>query len=191
VGLNPVDGLAEATTVVDGVIAGVHDDQWEQPTPCPDWNVRELVLHIVAGNYLFARALHGELPEPVPTVNTDALLAFRSSASAVVAAFGEPGALERMVTVPFGTVPGIVALHLRVTELLVHGWDVAQATSQHPDFPEDLAEQELAFSRDKLGDIPPGRRPFAPPQPVDAKAPAIDRLVACLGRDVTAEAKPL
>jgi uncharacterized protein (TIGR03086 family) len=94
--------------------------------------------------------------------------------------------LERSVTVPFGTIPGIVALHLRMTELLVHGWDLARATGQRPAFPDDLAEQELAFTRSKLTDIPPDRSPFGPPQPVADDAAAIDRLAACLGRNVTA-----
>jgi uncharacterized protein (TIGR03086 family) len=91
---------------------------------------------------------------------------------------------ERMVTVPAGTVPGAVALHLRLTELLVHGWDLARATGQPTTgLPEDLAEQELAFSQVQLGRIPPDRSPFAPPQPADDAAPAVDRLAALLGRD--------
>jgi uncharacterized protein (TIGR03086 family) len=93
-----------------------------------------------------------------------------------------------VVSVRFGTVPGAVALHLRITELLVHGWDLAWATGQAVAFPEDAAEQELAFSRQALKDIPPGRRPFAPPEPVAGDAPAIDRLAACLGRQVTGPA---
>ena len=36
------------------------------------------------------------------------------SAAALVAAFGSPGVLERVITVPFGAVPGVVALHLRM-----------------------------------------------------------------------------
>ena len=83
---------------------------------------------------------------------------------------------------PFGTVPGAVALHLRLTEVLVHGWDLAQATGQVAAFPQDLAEQELAFTRDALGALPPGRSPFAPPTPAPDTAPALDRLAACLGR---------
>jgi hypothetical protein len=55
---------------------------------------------------------------------------------------------------------------------------------------DDLAEAEVAFSLGKLGDIPPGRTPFALPQAVDPDAPAIDRLAACLGRDVGAHAGP-
>ena len=106
----------------------------------------------------------------------------------MLGAFREPGALDRIVTVPFGTVPGMVALHLRITEFLVHGWDLARATGQPVIAPDDLAAQELAFSRSMLAKIPPDRRPFAPPQPVAGLAPAIDQLAACLGRDVTPRA---
>jgi len=102
----------------------------------------------------------------------------------LVEAFALPGALRQMVTVPFSTVAGIVALHLRMTEALVHGWDLARAAGQSVGFPADLAEQELAFSRDKLSDVAPGRSPFAPAEPVADDAQTIDRLAALLGRSV-------
>jgi uncharacterized protein (TIGR03086 family) len=181
--------LSRALDFTDQLIAAVHDEQWAGPTPCAGWSVRDLVAHVVAGNSLFAGALRGGQPPAAPqgTVMPDAglLNAYRDSAAELLGAFREPGALDAMVTVPFGTVPGVVALHLRITELLVHGWDLARATGQSAAVPDDLAEQELAFSRSKLADIPPGRRPFGPPQPAAALAPAIDQLAALLGRDVT------
>jgi uncharacterized protein (TIGR03086 family) len=103
----------------------------------------------------------------------------------VLTAFRRPGVLDEQFVVPFGPVPGIVAAHLRIVEMLVHGWDLARATGQSTDFPDDIVEQELAFSRAKLGEIPPGRTPFAPGQPVAQDAAPIDRLAACLGRTVT------
>jgi hypothetical protein len=51
-------------------------------------------------------------------------------------------------------------------------------------FPEDVAEQELQFSRGAISQIPPGRTPFGPSQPVPEDAPAIDRLAGLLGRQV-------
>lgn len=185
--LRPADQLPTALDVTGRLIASVTSTQWDAPTPCPDWTVRDLVGHLVTGNFQFASAVGGQSPYVVADSrpdDDDLLPAWRDSASALVGAFGQPGALDRIVTVPFGTVPGIIALHLRITEVLVHGWDVARATGQAAAFPEDLAEQELAFSRGKLADIPPDRRPFAPPQPVRDDAPAIDRLAACLGRRV-------
>lgn len=99
-------------------------------------------------------------------------------------AFCQPGVLQRVFPSPVGKVPGIVLVHLRITELLVHGWDLAHATAQPVRLPDDLAEQELQFTRGKLADVSAERSPFAPPQPVSDDAPAIDKLAACLGRPV-------
>ena len=182
-----VSQLAEVLDAAGQLIATVPAARWADPTPCPGWTVRDLVGHVVAGNALFSRAFGGPDPDSAAadSPDPDLLAAYRSSAAALLEAVGQPGALDQIVTVPFGTVPGIVALHLRITEVLVHGWDLARATGQLVAFSEDVAEQELAFSRAKLSNIPPGRSPFAPPQPVADDAPAIDRLAACLGRDVS------
>jgi uncharacterized protein (TIGR03086 family) len=184
-----VEQLSQAVDFADQLIGAVRDDQWAGPTPCAGWSVRDLVTHVVAGNSMFASALRGGQPPAAPrgTAIPDGglLNAFRDSAAELLGAFREPGALDAIITVPFGTVPGAVALHLRITELLVHGWDLARATGQPATVPGGLAEQELAFSRSKLADIPPDRRPFGPPQPEAALAPAIDQLAALLGRDVT------
>jgi uncharacterized protein (TIGR03086 family) len=186
----PVDQLSFALDVTDPLIAAVRGDQWDGPTPCSGWCVRDLVSHLVTGNTLFASAVGGQPPPPPRDTRPDAdlLRAYRASGAALLDAFRRPGALDTVVAVPFGSVPGIVALHLRMTEVLVHGWDLARATGQPATFPEDLAAQELAFTEPMLAQIPPDRHPFAPPRPVARDAPAIDRLAACLGRDVTRQA---
>jgi uncharacterized protein (TIGR03086 family) len=187
VGQLEISQLAEALDATGQLIATVRGARWADPTPCPGWTVRYLVSHLVTGNARFAGSFGSQYQPPSEqdlAAGTDLLPAYRDSAAALLEALGQPGALDKVVTVPFGTIPGIVALHLRITEVLVHGWDLASATGQLVAFSEDVAEQELAFSRDKLSAIPPGRRPFAAPQPVADNAPAIDRLAACLGRTV-------
>jgi uncharacterized protein (TIGR03086 family) len=181
----PINDLRQLLDVVQTAVAAVREDQWTAPTPCSEWNVRDLVNHIVRGNRLFALAVRGEPPpEPGDALGADPMAAYRAAASELLEAFGQPEAMQRMISVPFGTVPGAIALHLRNTELLVHGWDLARATGQTVDFPERLVEHELQFSRAAIDQIPPGRTPFAPPQPVAEDAPAIDRLAGLLGRQV-------
>jgi uncharacterized protein (TIGR03086 family) len=182
-----VDQLARAIADTATVVEGVREDQWGKPTPCSQWSVREVVRHVVAGHEIFARAIDGR---PSSTSGTEAVpdgqwpTAYRHSAELLLEAFGSPGALERPITIPFGTVPGSVALHLRLVEALVHGWDIARATGQAGPHDQRLAAQELAWARPWLARVPTGRSPFAPPLPVAEDAPALDRLVACLGRDV-------
>lgn len=184
----PTAQLAALLDVTAQLAGGVRAGQWSDPTPCSEWCVSDLLRHLVTGNNLFTAALGGQPPagrgDHQP--GSELVQAYRDSASALLDAFRQPGVLEKVVTVPFGQVPGIVALHLRLTELLAHGWDLARATGQPAAFPQDVAAQEIAFCQGTLSKVPPGRTPFAPPRPAAPGAPAIDRLAALLGRDVTA-----
>jgi uncharacterized protein (TIGR03086 family) len=188
----PVGQLSLALDLTGELVSGVGADQWADPTPCDEWAVADLVTHMVAGNYVFASVLHGtplaEARSAAAAVQPGDDLAerYRDAAAQLVAALGQPGVLEQMFTIPVGTLPGVGAVHIRLVEMLVHGWDLAQATGQATAFPESLVEPELAFTRVQLDALPPERRPFGPPQPVADGAPAIVRLVACLGRSVTA-----
>jgi uncharacterized protein (TIGR03086 family) len=184
-----LDQLTRAFDATERLVAGVRGDQWTEQTGCPGWSVRDLLGHVVAGQFAFAAILTRENPpdNTAEPLGADPTAAYRDSGEALRTAFSRPGVLDEVFTVPAGTVPGVVALHLRLTELLVHGWDLARATGQSTTgLPADLAEQERAFSRVQIEKLPPDRRPFAPPQPVADDAPAIDRLAALLGRPVTA-----
>lgn len=101
------------------------------------------------------------------------------------AAFDQPGVLERTYHGPLGAATGAERLHVRIYDLLAHGWDLAQATGQTVELPGDLAEQALTFVQIQLSTQPRSGR-FGPAQPVSDDAPAIDRLVAFLGRPVNA-----
>jgi uncharacterized protein (TIGR03086 family) len=142
--------------------------------------------HLVPGHRRFAAALTGGTP---PAADADLLggdpgSAYASSAEAMVAAFRADGALDRPVSIPAGTLPGFVACELRVVEALVHGWDLARATGLPLEFPADMVEESIDFSRAQLGRVPADRTPFGPSQPVADDAPPLDRLAALLGRAV-------
>ncbi|MGN6130192.1 MAG: TIGR03086 family metal-binding protein [Nocardioidaceae bacterium] len=174
-----LEDLAESLDDCGRLVEAVAPCQWDAPTPCADWDVTGLVTHLIDGHRAFAAAL-GAAPSEAPEV--DLADAYRTTGEAMLTAFRGTGALGRPVTVGIGTVPGAVALQLRVVEALVHGWDLAQATGQEPRFRDDLAERALRFTEGALPAIPTGHRPFGPPQQVSAEAPALDRLVGLLGR---------
>lgn len=185
----PLGQLAQAIDATRQVINAIAPGQWQDPSPCSEWTVAQVAGHLVEGNFRFAILADGHPRPPLAElIATDDELpaAYGDSGVALLEAFGQPGALDRIVTVPLGQLPGIAALRMRVVEILVHGWDLAVATGQRPEFPADLAEAGLAFTLAKLSDIPAGQQPFAPAHQVAADAPAIDRLAACLGRDVGA-----
>ncbi|WP_161952514.1 TIGR03086 family metal-binding protein [Actinoplanes sp. TFC3] len=165
-----VDQLAEVVDRVGKLISSVQPGQWGDPTPCPEWDVQALVRHLVLGNVMDTSGL---LTRP-PTYR-ELLAGFDETAAGLVEAFGQPGILDRILEVPFGRVDGLMALHLRLTELIVHGWDLARATGQQADFPEDVVTQELGFTARALAAIP---EPVGTPQ----SAPPLDQLVSSLGR---------
>jgi uncharacterized protein (TIGR03083 family) len=89
----PVDQLSAALNATGQLIAAVAGEQWAHPTPCPKWNVRDLVTHVITGNYVFAGILHGALPAAAQnTFRADnALLsAYHDSAGLLLTAFGSP-----------------------------------------------------------------------------------------------------
>lgn len=167
--------------------------QWDAPTGCPDWTVRELVNHLVTGNLSFAALLTEQAPpdRTADHLGTDPERAYRQAADELTAAFVRPGVLERVYQAPPGAMPGLALARLRITEALVHGWDLARATGQPTAaLPAALAETELGLVTAQLAGVPRTGHPFGPSQPVAEDAPAIDRLVAYLGRPVRSQPAP-
>ncbi|QYG95174.1 TIGR03086 family protein [Iamia sp. SCSIO 61187] len=173
--------LAAALAVPIAVIDAVADDQWTDATPCPGWDVAAVVTHLRDGTWWFSGTLGG--PPPTGTADARPATVLREASDALLAGFSRPGALDAVIPIPLGEVPGIVALHLRATEALVHGWDVAVATGQDLVVDDAVAGEALGFSVAALEMLPPERSPFAPPRPVTDDAPPLTRLVALLGRD--------
>ncbi|MFE2943501.1 TIGR03086 family metal-binding protein [Streptomyces sp. NPDC059255] len=185
----PVTAFTEVVDTVAYLVEHVEEQRWSAPTPCTDWTVRQLVDHLVAGQQTFADVMGAEAPLPALDADTapeELRRTFRTSAATLVAAFEAPGALERAVRAPVGEVPGAVALHLQTIEHLVHGWDLARAIGQKALFDDATVERETEFARGLLAQLPSGPgAPFAPSRTAPEDAPALDRLAALLGRDIT------
>jgi uncharacterized protein (TIGR03086 family) len=181
-----LDALNRAISGTDRLIVGIDVRQWSALTPCTEWDVRALVTHVTSGMLTFAALVRGD-PRPdhaADHLTDDPVAAYRSAATTMRAAFAAPGALDRTYPSPIGPAPGSVLVPLRITELLVHGWDLAQATGQQSDVPADLAEGELALWRAQFRHGLPAGLPFAAAQTATTQAPAIDQLAAFLGRSV-------
>jgi uncharacterized protein (TIGR03086 family) len=168
-------------------VAGIRPGQWQAPTPCTELDARGVLNHLVSGNLLFAALVRGEpLPDrSADHLDGDPLEAFQLAARELREAFAGPGVLESVYTAPFGTGPGAVLLHVRIVELLAHGWDLARATGQPADFPDDVAERTLGATQRQLTSRPEGPgAPFSAEVAVPEDAAAIDRLAGFLGRPV-------
>jgi uncharacterized protein (TIGR03086 family) len=129
-----------------GYVAGVGDDQWRQPTPCEDWDVRELVNHIVSGNFWAGELARGKTIEEVgdrfdgDVLGDDPTAAYDESARAASEAFRAPGAMDAACAVSYGPVMGEVYAGHRLIDVFIHGWDVAKATGQDTTLDPELVE---------------------------------------------------
>jgi len=180
----PLADLDAAIASVERIVARIRADQWELPTPCDGVDVRAMVNHLVSGNLAFVTLVTGTEPPVLDAdhLGDDPFFAFRASADLLAAALRTPGVEARTYALPFGQVQGSALAGLRITECLGHGWDLARATGQPPDFPDHVAARGLAGARNQLRSRSPG--PFAPEKPVSDGAPVIDQLAAFLGRTV-------
>jgi len=135
-----------ALDVTRGFVAGVAADQWALPTPCADWNVREVVNHIVTGNFWAAELATGKTIDEVgnrldgDVLGDDPLAAYDASAAVASKAFRAPGAMAAPCAVSYGPVPGEVYAGHRFLDVLIHGWDVATATDQDSVLDPELVE---------------------------------------------------
>jgi len=179
---------ARALQQTGEIIAGVRADQLELATPCDKYDVRALLNHVIGATWVFAKVGAGERAqrqEPPPDViGDDPVAAYAAARQAAAAAFAQPGALERVWSMPFADVPGAVAQNIHCLELTAHAWDLGKATGQLERLDPELGEVVLGLSRhiispdirNEQGD------PFAAEVPVDGDAPVYDRLAGFLGR---------
>lgn len=178
----------QAVASARAVLVGVQPDQMSAPTPCASWDVKELVNHIVGGQHFFVAGMQGKPPTGADDdyASGDYVAAFDDVSGQAVAAFGEDGALERTVTLPFGDMPGMAVMGLATTDTFTHAWDLAKATGQDTDLEPELAAALLEQSRTNIQDAfrGPEGAPFGPEQQAPEGASNADRLAAFLGRQI-------
>jgi uncharacterized protein (TIGR03086 family) len=147
--------------------------------------VRALVNHMVGWIQVFDAGCNGRHFEGDASTyecGSDPAGEFRQAADGLVAGWQKYG-LDRQVRVTSGESPGPMVFNMTVMEYLTHGWDLATATGQPIPFRDQEAADVLARAEVTL---PPEYRgdgmPFGNIVPVGEDAPAVDRLVAFLGR---------
>ncbi len=199
---DPRARFAKAVMTAGSAIRAVRPEQLDDPTPCEEFAVRQLLGHLVGVLGRVAAIGREEDPFSAPDVVQDVAddawpEAWTTTAHAVQAAWTDDAALTRIVRLPWSELPGGETLDGYLNEITVHTWDLATATGQQPTWdPEVLdaafrairqilpSENRAALFEAAMKHVPADRRvvPFAEAVEVPADAPLIDRLVAWNGR---------
>lgn len=181
-------GMCQRTIDAAGeMIASVRAGELAKPTPCSAWQVRALINHMTAGNYVFAEALAGtkpKLPDDMPDLlGDDPGAAYAEAASALMDGWRALGALERTLPLPFADIPASVGINIYLMDQLIHTWDLARALGSEYLMDADLAEVALETVKQTLRPEfrGPGG-PFGPEIACATDAPVQERLLAFTGR---------
>jgi uncharacterized protein (TIGR03086 family) len=184
------DLIHTVCAATEPVIGAIGPEQHALSTPCTDWNIGQLLNHVIGALHLGAALLSDTAPMvavgpgQVPAddlVGDDALAAYRAGVAALESAATHDAIASAHVT-PMGELPGAALAGFVTLDVLVHGWDLATATGQPARLDPELAETMLAFATQAM---PEGQRGplMADPVAVGSDADATDRLVAFTGRN--------
>ena len=181
--MQTVADLEQACANTERLIRGTTPDQWANPTPCTQWDLRTVANHATWVLQMMAASTHGAPPPHDPAsdvLGADAGASFAAASAAALAGFKERGT-EGTIRIPVGELPVETALSIAVVDCFVHGWDIAQATKQDARLDPELSVQLLEW----VPAILPGvrdRGAFGPEIAVAGNAAAPARLLALLGR---------
>ena len=162
---------------------------WTDPTPCPDWDLRALVNHIVYEDLWTIPLMDGATVEEVgdrfdgDVLGADPLLSARAAAEAATMAAASGVVAGRTVHLSFGDTPAEEYAYQLAADHIIHGWDLAAATggdrSIDPELVDALASwfpgvQDLYRASGATGE--------PPADPASADDPQA-RLLLAFGRD--------
>jgi uncharacterized protein (TIGR03086 family) len=186
--VDPRPLFARSLDQAEHQVAAVRPAQMTHRTPCAAYDVRALLGHVVAVLHKIARVGGGadvrDAPDVIEGIDDDGWAgAFTRARGEVERVWADDGTLDRMVTLPWATLPGRAVLDAYTHEFTAHSWDLAHATGRLAPLDPDLAARALAaFPEFAPPEERSGQGPFGPVVPVPADADVYTRLAAYLGR---------
>jgi uncharacterized protein (TIGR03086 family) len=135
----------EALELFGRRVHAIREDQWDAPTPCAAWSVRDLVGHLVSEQaWVPALVRDGATVDSVgdslegDLLGPDPVAAWDTVAGTSRAVFAEPGALDRTVHLSFADMQAADYCAQLVTDLTVHTWDLSRAIGADEQLPGEL-----------------------------------------------------
>jgi uncharacterized protein (TIGR03086 family) len=186
--MTDVSGLFQRAS--DGFARHVHSisgEQWHDPTPCTDWDVRMLVNHVAVEQLWVPPLVDGSGVGDVgdrfdgDQLGEDPVATWDAAVAASQSAFGAPGALETTVSLSGGAKATSEYCWEMTTDALIHSWDLARGIGGDETLDAELID--LVYERT----LPVAEQLhetglFAPPVRVPSNAKPQTRLLALFGR---------
>lgn len=158
------------------IVRQVRQEQFSLPTPCADWDVKQLIAHLEWACDLFVALADKQAMPPQTDYRGD----FPERVERTLTAWSRPEAWEG-VSPGLGLPQPIVAT-MCLGDLVTHGWDLARATGQPYDVEPEAARRVREFS-EGMGPMAQEQGVYAKPIAVPQEAGEVDRMLGVSGRD--------
>ncbi len=133
--MEAINALKTANAEFESRLRDVEPEHLALPTPCPEWNVRALINHVLLGTRMSVQVLAGMdrdeviagLDDDLFSGVDDPVAAFVDLADQMVEGFSGPQGLEGIVAHPGGDFPRSMFVGFRIADSALHAWDLATA----------------------------------------------------------------
>jgi uncharacterized protein (TIGR03086 family) len=183
--------LTPATEMLTQVVTDIRDNQLGAPTPMRGTTVADLLDHLDGLCLAFTaaaakdRAGGSQAPSADGSrLGPDWRIRLSGRLSQLARAWQDETAWAGMTRAGGADLPGEVAGHVAINEIVVHGWDLAAATGHDYASETGLVQAAFAFVQSAVAQNPDGSPGlFGSPVAVPDSAPLLDRLIGLTGRD--------
>jgi uncharacterized protein (TIGR03086 family) len=173
-----VELLERAIGYTRGTLVTITADHLDRPTPCSEWRLRHLLDHMADSLDAFTEASGGLVPITVVPVRGTPVDVLKEKACTLLGAWSSPAA--ETVWLDDARLDAALLLRAGALEIVLHGWDVGQATGVGVPLPEGLATELLPVALELVTDADRGVR-FGPELPA-ADASTGARILGFSGR---------
>lgn len=180
------DHFFEVVAAVQPVIYGVNELQLDEPTPCEDFTVRDLVNHLLGTSEAMRRVGASEdldTEDPWGTHGSHITETWREDLGnrlrGLAEAWSQPEAWEGEAL--DGAMKRATVGDMAYVEVFLHGWDLASATGHDIDYDDASARQAIEVL-EEIGEQGRSHHAFAEEVEPGDDASTTDRAVAMAGR---------
>lgn len=179
---DPVDMYTRAAAFFGEQVIAIGDEEWDLPAT-DEWIVKAVVAHVAVSEAQIPDVVAGRPFQAsdvdVSILGHDPVSVWRGTAVNALHAIAEAD-LGQIVDHPVGQLPMHVLVGFRVTDNLLHGWDIAAARGVEVELDPEIAEWCLDFWL-PFTDALEASEQFGPMrEPADDRPGS--RLLALLGR---------
>jgi uncharacterized protein (TIGR03086 family) len=186
--MDPRRALEVSVAQTRPIVAAIEPDQYGLPTPCAEWDVRGVLNHLLGVLTMWEGLPAGEVDLTALSaehIDGDPLATYDRQAAATLAAWQADGVVEHAISFPGRELPGPFAARMLLGDVVLHGWDLAQATGQDVVWDQEIAAELLEWQHEAQEAFGPELRAhvFGPVVQVVDDVDAMTQLVAISGRN--------